>query len=106
MTQTKCWRNKEGRLHRLDGPAIEWDNGDKEWFIDGCYCRLDNGPTVEYHTGTREWWLGEKLHRLDGPAVVYSNNDEEWFVDDERLTQEQFNRHPLVIFRRLCKEAL
>lgn len=24
-----------GKLHREDGPAIEWDNGDKEWWVNG-----------------------------------------------------------------------
>jgi len=24
-----------GVLHRLDGPAIEWANGGKEWWVDG-----------------------------------------------------------------------
>jgi hypothetical protein len=25
----------KGKKHREDGPAIEWSNGDKEWFISG-----------------------------------------------------------------------
>ena len=25
----------DGRLHREDGPAIEWANGDKEWYLHG-----------------------------------------------------------------------
>ena len=24
-----------GKLHREDGPAIEWANGDKEWWLNG-----------------------------------------------------------------------
>ena len=27
------WQN--GRMHRLDGPAIEWSDGSKEWIING-----------------------------------------------------------------------
>ena len=26
---------KNGELHRLDGPAIEHSNGNKEWYING-----------------------------------------------------------------------
>lgn len=26
---------KEGKLHREDGPAVEYSNGEKEWWIDG-----------------------------------------------------------------------
>ena len=25
----------EGKLHREDGPAIEWSNGTKEWRVEG-----------------------------------------------------------------------
>ena len=29
-------RNAEGKLHREDGPAIEWLNGDEDsWWLDG-----------------------------------------------------------------------
>lgn len=29
------WHNKNGRLHRLDGPAVIHVNGTEEWFKDG-----------------------------------------------------------------------
>jgi hypothetical protein len=25
----------DGKCHRTDGPAIEWDDGCKEWYVDG-----------------------------------------------------------------------
>ena len=27
--------NVKGKLHRLDGPACEWANGTKEWWVNG-----------------------------------------------------------------------
>ena len=27
--------NDQGKLHRENGPAVEKDNGDKEWWING-----------------------------------------------------------------------
>jgi len=30
----KIWY-QNGKLHRLDGPAIEYASGNKEWFIEG-----------------------------------------------------------------------
>ena len=38
-------RNEKGELHRLDGPAVENDNGEFVWYKDG------------------------KIHREQGPAV-------------------------------------
>ena len=32
------WRNEAGELHREDGPAVKWSDGDKEWWLNGkCY---------------------------------------------------------------------
>jgi hypothetical protein len=80
MAGDNSWVNLEtGKLHRLDGPALTSTAGTKHWYIDG------------------------KRHRVDGPAVVWYNCDYEWWVDGKRLTQEEFDRHPLVVFAALSK---
>ena len=28
-------RNADGQLHRIDGPVVEWEDGRKEWRING-----------------------------------------------------------------------
>ena len=33
----KRWHNENGELHRLDGPAIEYASGAKEWYIEDVY---------------------------------------------------------------------
>jgi hypothetical protein len=81
---TKFWRNSEGELHRTDGPAIEYLDGYKAWWVDGKIHRTD-GPAIEYTSGTKEWWVEGRLHRLDGPAVEYSDNGKEWCVEGELL---------------------
>ena len=41
---TRWYKDAECKvLHRTDGPAIEWSNGDKRWYIDGQLNRID-GP--------------------------------------------------------------
>ena len=32
---TKWFSFNEGWLHRFDGPAIDWADGDKEWYLHG-----------------------------------------------------------------------
>ena len=44
-------------LHRTDGPAIEYPDGNKQWVVNGV------------------------LHRLDGPAVVYASGFGLWYVN-------------------------
>jgi hypothetical protein len=97
---TKRWRNEEGKLHRFDGPAVEWADGDREWYIDGKPHRMD-GPALEWTDGGKSWYVDGKLHRLDGPAKEWWSGDEEWWIDGRQLTEEQFDQHSLVIFHKL-----
>ena len=55
----KVWRNKKGKLHRIDGPAIEYSSGTKYWFDNGKQHRID-GPAVEWGSGRRDWYLRGK----------------------------------------------
>jgi hypothetical protein len=36
-----------GKLHREDGPAVEWTNGSKSWYLNGNLHRED-GPAIEW----------------------------------------------------------
>jgi len=59
--------NKEGQLHRLNGPAIECP------------------------TGRIEYWINNKLHRLDGPAVIWSDGSVEYWINGKPLTKKEFD---------------
>jgi hypothetical protein len=80
-SKTKRWKNKKGKFHRLDGPAVEYPSGAKEWFQNGKIHRLD-GPARERTNGTKEWWQNGKRHRLDGPAVVFLEGIKQWWLND------------------------
>ena len=84
-----------GKLHREDGPAIEYANGSRSLWVNGERHRED-GPAIEWGDGGRSWYLNGKLHREDGPAIERSNGDRSWWVDGERLTEAEFNarQHP------------
>jgi len=99
---TKFWFNENGMYHRLDGPAIEYANGNKIWYQKGLPHRLDGpaiireqgveewyhhgalhrigGPAITNHYGYEEWWVNNQLHRLDGPAKTLTNGTQEWSV--------------------------
>jgi hypothetical protein len=58
-------------LHREDGPAIEYSNGDQDWFFEG------------------------KRHRLDGPAMTYADGNKSWYFNGKRVnckSQKEFER--------------
>jgi hypothetical protein len=79
-----------GKLHRLDGPAFEHASGSKSWFVNGKRHRTD-GPAVEYADGSKLWYVDGDLHREDGPAAEYANGYKEWYVNGKHLSEETFN---------------
>jgi len=54
----KSWELPNGKFHREDGPAVEYSNGSKQWWLNGLRHR-ENGPAVELSSG-KEWWLNGK----------------------------------------------
>lgn len=44
-----------GLIHRIGGPAAE-SNGNKYWYFQGKRHRLD-GAAVEFENGMKEWWI-------------------------------------------------
>jgi hypothetical protein len=48
-------------VHRTDGPAIEYADGDKSLVdLNGKRHRTD-GPAIEDADGTKSWWINDKL---------------------------------------------
>ncbi len=64
---TRRYRNSQDELHRQHGPAVEW--------VDG----------------TRRWWLNGQRHRIDGPAIECESGHREWYLDGEQLTEREFH---------------
>ena len=75
----KCWYDANGELQR-----VEYDNGDKRWFKNGKRHRLD-GPACEFINGHKAWYVDGKLHRLDGPAYEFNSKCGQWFVDGKQI---------------------
>ena len=79
----------DGKLHRLDGPAVERDDGAKEWYVNGKLHRLD-GPAVEWVDGTKEWYVNDNLHRLDGPAVERDDGRKYYWIDGKKYSEKDY----------------
>ena len=60
----RCYNDKG--QHRLDGPAVQWPDGSKEW------------------------WVNDERHRLDGPAIEDADGSKEWWVNGKQMTEQQF----------------
>ena len=94
---TKHWY-QGGKRHRIDGPAIEWFDGTKTWYQDDKRHRMD-GPAIERADGSKHWYQDDKRHRIDGPAIEWADGSKEWYLDGNKLTQAhpsheaRHNRH-------------
>ena len=64
---TRIYSNSQGLRHRVHGPAIEYANGAKYWY------------------------LNDRLHRTDGPAMELANGAKYWYLDGQQLTEAEFN---------------
>ena len=66
-----------------------YDNGDKCWYLNGKVHRTD-GPAVEYVNGNKYWYLNGKYHRTDGPAIEWVNGDKCWYINNINYSEEDF----------------
>jgi hypothetical protein len=65
--------------------------GDRYWYLNGKLHRED-GPAIEYADGSSSWWLNSKCHRKAGPAVEYPNGSRWWYLGGVKYTEEEFNK--------------
>lgn len=96
LNQT-LWVNKKNQLHRKNGPAVEYTNGDTEWWSKNKPHR-EGGPAIELN-GDKEWFLYGERHRIDGPAIELANGDKHWYINGEELTEEEFNKKTQLIIK-------
>lgn len=64
--------------------------GNERWYLGSSfnkiYHRMD-GPAVEFINGTKEWYVYGELHRIDGPAVEWASGDKYWYINGYNITR-------------------
>jgi hypothetical protein len=103
---TKQWRNKDGELHRPNGPAIEYPDGSKWWYRNGQLHRED-GPAVDLALGIRWWCRDGKLDREDGPAFERPDGIKQWYLKGKLLTEQEITDlqdRPAALIRQQQEE--
>lgn len=96
-----CWFNKDGRRHRLRGPAATTYHTDGRcevaWYRDGLEHR-EGAPSLVYvdRRGVRveQWCRNGTLHRGDGPAIQAYNSDGDptwccYYLNGERFDDQR-----------------
>jgi hypothetical protein len=83
------YSNENSKWHREDGPAVEYVNGNKFWYINGELHRED-GPACEYYEGTKVWYIKGSRHRENGPAFEVPDGRKYYYLNGIRY-DEVFN---------------
>jgi hypothetical protein len=88
----RYYKDKEMTIfHREDGPAIEYTDGYKGWYLNGKRHRVD-GPAIEYPDGVKEWYLNGKRHCEDGPAAEYADGIKVWYLNGVCFSEKEFKK--------------
>lgn len=87
---TEQWFDERGELHRHNGPALIYANGEQQWYKHGLMHR-DGAPAIVAPFGYERWYVNGKKHREDGPAVTDTDGSKMWFINGEQMSEEAFN---------------
>ena len=86
----KIWRNDKGQLHNEHGPAAEWADGGKAYWLNDKLNRTD-GPAIEWADGSKSYYLNGKY---------YSHED--WRKEVEKLNKPSKVLNKEETIERLC----
>ena len=67
-----------------------YDNGNKSWELPNGKFHREDGPAVEYSNGSKQWWLNGLRHRENGPAVEWGDGDKVWYLNDILHTEQEY----------------
>ena len=86
----------------LTNQQIIRPDGTQEWYRNGKRHRID-GPAIIRPDGHREWYQNHKYHREDGPAVIWPDGSDKYWLDD--TPYENKYKWGLVILKMRRKET-
>jgi hypothetical protein len=68
--------------------TVKVDDSGRAWYVNGKLHR-DDGPAIEFASGDKEWYLNGKLHRTDGPAIEVISGATYWYLNGVEVTQAE-----------------
>ena len=95
---TSSVRDYSKILHREDGPAVEFSDGAKYWFINGQRHRED-GPACEWSDGTVQYWLNNILYSKEDFDKLTSKVSKKESTMKEKVIQNFKNDSKKAIVR-------
>ncbi len=73
----------------LDQPKMKVEqDGTKYWYL-GNKLHRENGPAVEFIVGEKYWYLNNQLHREDGPAIEGIRGEKIWCLNGKSVSWQE-----------------
>lgn len=83
---------RDGMIHRDDDkPARKYANGDRKYYTNGKLDRV-NGPAIVMSSGCREWYQNGLLYRDGGLPSIVNDNGELMWIDEKNYPSGLFHR--------------
>ena len=79
-----------------------YNSGLKEWHLGGRLHRED-GPAIEYADGSKYWYLNGKLHRIHGPAAELTNGTKSWFINGQKYSEAEYKEKIVAMKVPTCE---
>ena len=73
---------------KLEFTYEEWDKFD----FDVRYVTIhrEYGPAIIWNNGTQEYWINRRLHREDGPAIIWDNGKVFYYLNHRFYSEEDY----------------
>ena len=71
--------------------TVTYKVGTRRWYLNswwGKKLHREDGPACEFANGDKWWYLNDELHREDGPAIEWADGGSWWFLEGKRVTEE------------------
>jgi hypothetical protein len=79
---------EKGRLHRMDGPAVIYTNGDKIWYLKGVFQRMEWGNQEPGCPRMTAWDLYQELFPDDVDMADMADEESDEEPDEEPDMEE------------------
>ena len=78
----------------IEYDVAEYPDGTKYWYLKGKLHRI-NGPAIEYSSKGKRWYLNGKYHRVNGPAVELPDKSKRWYFNGMQYSKKEYYRELL-----------
>jgi len=90
-------------MNSIVNHVIEFSNR-REWYKNGKLHRI-NGPAVEYKNGCKKWYKNGILYKECGPDIIFDRIQKKWFIN-KKLMEYSLTTTPEKLNCSICLDLI